>query len=514
MGETLLDPGKISAPMGVASRRKLLLELAAVAVAVVGLGHGAFGLPPDGDAAMGLFPAAIWLADHGFDLPGLLSQPGFWDGGPNNYAISPVTWLLAVVLVITGGGGWTLPLLHAAQLVVSIVALVGFRRLAAPALGEPASWLACGAVLLLPLFLVQTQTIYFEMPLFLCAVGAARSWLTGKPLRAGAWAFAAAMIKPSGVILSGALAALAVVERRTMRTKLGGAALLLVPALVPVFVEMIVKQAPGQALFPDNPGFRAYLVDHLWRLVRFVPDAAAITGAAVLVAVARLPGWLRSVRTPSVQRVCDALVLVYAGFFLLAPPLTGYLVYVLPRYFAFVLPFALIGLGAAVRRRLGDRTLLAVLAALGLFFALNQAGRWYPSAVDNEYSVAERSSESRDVVALRRDVLRFAVDRARGRPLVVSLFDWFHLRHPVLGYVDEPAPGVVCHAFDPGLRAGGIDAWPEEFVLVRTFDGNRTAAVNALLQQLWRRSPDAMRTREFRRGRFRMAVIEVRSSGR
>jgi hypothetical protein len=333
-------------------------------------------------------------------------------------------------------------------------------------------------------------------------------------VRAAAWAFAAAMIKPSGVIVAGALAALAVVERRTLRTKLTGALLLLGPALVPVFAEMIVKQAPGQSLFPDNPGFRAYLVDHLWRFLRFIPDAAAIMGAAMLVALARLRGWIQSPRSPSVERLCDALVLVFAGFFLLTPPLTGYLVYVLPRYFAFVLPFALIGLGAAVRRRLGDKTVLAGLAALALFFALNHAGRLYPATVDNEYSVAERSTESRDVVALRREVLRFAVENARGRPLVVSLFDWFHLRHPVLGYVDEAAPGLLCHAVDPDLRTGGLGAWPEEFVLVRTFDGNRTAAVNALLQQLWRRDPGSLRTREFQRGRFRMAVIEVRPNGR
>ena len=470
--------------MSLASRRKLLVELTIFAVAVVALGYRAFDLSPDGDAAMGLFPAAIWLAGNGFDLSGLLSQPGFWDGGPNNYAISPVTWLVAVTVALAGGGVWTLVLLHAFQFAVSAGALAGLRRLAAPPLGEPASWLLCFAVLLFPLFRVQTQTIYFEMPLFLCAVWAAKSWLAGKPARAAAWAFAAAMIKPSGVIIAGALVLLTLVERRSLRSRLTGALLQLGPALVPVFAEMIVKQEPGQSLFPDNPGFRAYLTDHVFRFLRFIPDVTAIIGAAILIATLRLRSWIAGTRNRCVERLCDALVLVYAGFFLLTPPLTGYLVYVLPRYFVLVVPFALLGLGVAVRRRLGDKVLLAALAALALAFAANGNGMLYPPTADNEYSVAERSSESRDVVALRRQALRFAVENARGRPLVVSLFDWFHVRHPLLGYVDEPAQRVLCHAVDPALRAGGVGAWPEEFVLVRTFDGNRTAAVNRVFTHL------------------------------
>ena len=41
--------------------------------------------PPVWDTAMGLFPAAITLADNGFDVIELLGMPDFFEGGPNTH---------------------------------------------------------------------------------------------------------------------------------------------------------------------------------------------------------------------------------------------------------------------------------------------------------------------------------------------------------------------------------------------------------------------------------------------
>jgi hypothetical protein len=51
---------------------------------------------------MGLFPAAITLADNGFDVVELPGMPDYFEGGPNTHSTSPVTFATSVVLRAPG----------------------------------------------------------------------------------------------------------------------------------------------------------------------------------------------------------------------------------------------------------------------------------------------------------------------------------------------------------------------------------------------------------------------------
>ena len=68
--------------------------------------------PPVWDAAFGLFPAAAELANNGFNLPNLLQQPTYQNGGPNCHAESLVTWITAAVLWAAGQGPRAFSILH------------------------------------------------------------------------------------------------------------------------------------------------------------------------------------------------------------------------------------------------------------------------------------------------------------------------------------------------------------------------------------------------------------------
>ncbi len=116
--------------------------------------------PPVWDTAMGLFPAAITLADNGFDVVELLGMPDYFEGGPNTHSTSPVTLVTAVVLKMSGGGERAFVILHLLHFVMAALALVLLFRLARPVFGDLGTFFFCLRVLLHPTLNTQVGFLY------------------------------------------------------------------------------------------------------------------------------------------------------------------------------------------------------------------------------------------------------------------------------------------------------------------------------------------------------------------
>ena len=69
--------------------------LAASFALILGLNAAVLTQPPVWDAAGSIFPAALYLYEHGFDLFELFGQRGYSRAGPNVHSYSVVTHLTA-----------------------------------------------------------------------------------------------------------------------------------------------------------------------------------------------------------------------------------------------------------------------------------------------------------------------------------------------------------------------------------------------------------------------------------
>ena len=175
--------------------------------------------PPVWDTAMGMFPAAITLAENGFDLLELLGMPAFLEGGPNVHSTSPVTLVTALVLMISGGGPSAFLILHVLHFAVAAWALLTLFRLARPVFGGLATLLLCLSVLLHPVFSTQVGYLYMEVPLFLCTVSALLAWTAQRFWPAVLWGALAYATKDTGIIVPATLAFATLLERRPMDDK-------------------------------------------------------------------------------------------------------------------------------------------------------------------------------------------------------------------------------------------------------------------------------------------------------
>ena len=198
---------------------------------------------PVWDGSMSVFPAAITLAESGFDLGNLLDQPGYADGGPNVHSLSLVTWLTAAVIALVGDSPALFPVLHVIHFAIAAATMAGLLRFAQAVLG---AWLGAAAsltVLLFPLVLTQAGYLYLEFPMLGVAVFAALAWSRGNLPMSISWSAAAVLIKGSGIIVPMALAGMAFFDPRPGHRKArSGLLILIVPTII---LAISVSFIPG-----------------------------------------------------------------------------------------------------------------------------------------------------------------------------------------------------------------------------------------------------------------------------
>ena len=208
--------------------------------------------PPVWDTAMGLFPAALTLAENGFDLMELLGMPGYADGGPNSHATSLITLATAAVLWISGGGTRGFLILHLLHFAGAALALLTLFRLARPVFGGVTSVLLCVSVLLHPIFSTQVGYLYMQMPLFLFAALALLAWTERRFWPAVLWATAAYATKETGIIVPATLVLATLLERHGISDKAMRVAKI---AVLPVLWTAVVAIMGRIAVGPDDFAF-------------------------------------------------------------------------------------------------------------------------------------------------------------------------------------------------------------------------------------------------------------------
>jgi hypothetical protein len=416
--------------------------------------------PPVWDAAMSVFPAAITLAGSGFDLPDLLAQPGYREGGPNVHTLSIVTVATAAVYRLLGPRpDVVLPVLHLLHLAMAALALALLCRLAQRLLGDVAGLAVIGLVVLHPLVQAQTAAIYLEVPLLLAAAGAVDAWARGRPGQAVLWAATATLVKPTGAVVGIGLATATLLADETpLRRRLLAAAAFAPGAVLPILLQL--------ALDPTRLHFKNAISDSLTYAFS-APDLPIVFSVYLVLAAVRRP-WRRA-PDPATSRAHLALAAVVAAFFafFLFLDQVGSAVPILPRYTLMVLPLAAVGLAAvlALPRRPG----IVVALALAAFFLANRRGAFYPES-DNNFAVLERSLEYRDMLGVQLLGLRQLERLAPELPVYYGKPEHYKLRYPAMGYARGPLPHG--HALDHELpwSRGRLEDFPPTFYVLVEYE--------------------------------------------
>lgn len=500
------------------ARAALGFGLAWLAVGV--LLREAIAEPPVWDAATGLFPAAFVLAENGFDLGDLLSRPGWAHGGPNIHQLSAVTWLTALVVwAVPAREAW-LPILHLLHFALAAGTLVGAYRLASLALPRAPAAAVTAALAVSPLFQAQAASLYTEIPLALCTVWAALAAVQRQLWRAVAWSALACAVKEAGIVVPVALAAGEAVCAGTARARLPRVAALLLPAAasaaLQLWLAVPVEEAWGVRPIPYGEQLR-----DVARKLAAVPDLAVLLAAFGVFAGVALPGAWRALRggaADAADRVRALAILLagaFAGFHLLVP-FTGVEVYLLPRYYVQILPFVLIGCTDLARRAAGARAALVLPLALAAWFALNRHGDFagvYPTVAGNEFSLAERSLEYRDLLWAQRELVAAAARLPPDVPVYYGLHEHFLFRFPRLGYAQAPPPLGRSIWLDPDLRRARLADLPPRFAILYDFVGYGGVQLQALVREARGDPSRRVRVTPFERGRYRTLLFEVELAG-
>ena len=421
--------------------------------------------PPVWDTAMGMFPAALTLAENGFDLLELLGMPGYEEGGPNAHSTSLVTFATAGVLWISGGGTRGFLILHLLHFAGAAIALLTLFRLARPVFGGGTTVLLCASVLLHPVFSTQVGYLYMEVPLFLFAVLALLAWTERKFWPAVLWATVAYATKETGIIVPATLAFATLLERRALAEKAKRVGqIVALPVLWTVVVAVLgrlaVSRSDDYAFLPSFDAVFGGIGPYLARFLLNVPDLLVYIVAffvAVVVFARPIFGALRSEpMEPATrnQEQQELLVLGYSGvlivffilLFMVALPVAAGFTIVLPRYYVMILPFLLVWVGYSVKRLLGSRLespAMVCFLILSGFFALNTRGALYPIDIDtegrgNDPALTERSNAYRRLLALEMDAIRALEELPDGVPVYYGHYEHYLLQYPGLGYASGP----------------------------------------------------------------------------
>ena len=478
--------------------------------------------PPVWDASTGLFPAAITLAENGFDLPDLLSRPGWAHGGPNIHPFSSVTWATALVLRAFPDRDVWLPLLHLLHYALAAATLLGLFRLARPGLPLPLALALAVVLLLWPLFQVQAGALYTEMPLAFCTVWAVHGLARERWVAAAVFSALACSVKEAGLVVPAALAVAALLAPGDPRKRAWRALLFVLPAAVFVALHLGIAIPIEERSGVRPLGYLAQLRDLAAKLA-LVPDLALLLLVFAGLGLAWLPAGWRALRMPSGAdpraRVVALSLLVagaFAGFYLVVP-LTVVEVYVLPRYYVQLLPLVLLVLACSAVRWGGVRAAAALLAVLALFFVANRRGELpglYPPVPGNELSLAERSLEYRDLLAAQRDLLAAAASLPEDLPVFYGLPEHFLFAWPRMGYTDGPPPRGHCVWLERHERRPRLADYPPRFAVLYNFVGYGGAHFQTLLREARRDPSRRVRSQAFERGRYRTFLVEVEPAGR
>jgi hypothetical protein len=492
-------------------------------VAITLLNLPALDDPPTWDGAMGVHPAAITLSRSGFDLPGLLREPTYMQGGPNTHSMSLVTWLTSVFYRLLAGSDWLFPTMHVCHFALAAIALVVVYRFARPAIGDLLAAALCALVAFNPIVLAQSGCVYLEIPLLATTMAALVSWSKRNWMAAAFWTLVTFYIKETGLILAGALGAAALIEAGSWRRRIGRAVAVLAPSVGAFFLNGAIAHPPGTTPYVPPP-YLEYLRFNIVQRLAPVPDLCVAVILFLLVTAVRSRSLWRGLRGPEAgstdtndRRIMCApvalshlMVLSFMGFFL-AARFAGE-VYLLPRYFVQIFPCLMLTLVDAARKIAPHRVVLAGTIVCSLLFLANREGMFYARVDTNDGSAAERSLEYRDLLEVQRQALRELETAAPQAPVFYGFPEHFLVSYPEMGFVSRRPANGHCILIEPPFNRARLADFPGLFYIVLDYPalgGQRLFAIfdEARRNRQWNVRPAG----DFREGHYRVLLLEISS---
>lgn len=434
----------------VAPRRQVwLLSFAAIFV----YKYWALKVPASWDASWTTLAGAVTLRSNGFNIVELASLAPWYENGPATYALSPVTWYSGLLLWLTPAGFSTLTVLHVGHFAIGAAAFTGLYRYIRPNHSARETVGILMGVALLPVVSAQLGFMYLEIPLLATAVAAMNAATRRRWIQAALWATLAAAIKPSGVVVGFALAAVYLDTQgwRFSREWFRSAGFVLAPiAAIAVGLMAVPYGAPpGSELGPSS-------LTQL-KLVAFgVPDVALLIAIGLLGAL--LPSF--KARKHLGFRFGNWLIIAFFSMFVLLPVL-GLGERLGPRYLTLLAPFALHNAYLVVRHFSPGSPATAIAVLFLVFSFANRNGTMYPGPDVAITALQERSNGYADLLASHELALHSAIEDHEGVLIVPAGF-WFRATYPDLGYVNEPADVVPTNRIDWENE----DSLPDVFTLL------------------------------------------------
>ncbi len=383
--------------------------------------------PPAWDAAMSVHPAAITLAETGFDYPALLASPGYADGGPNTHSTSLYTAFAAFVYWLFAPAT-ALVILHLSTFLVGALTAVGLVRFARHFLSPGQAVWAAAAAMAMPLVLTQFGMVYLEAPVLAATTWALVAAIERRWIATAGFSLLATGIKPSGAITAGALALFYLLERRSAAKALA----ILGPSAILLSLQTIAS--PGFVDFSLRSS--AHVANFSWWYLATTPDLLLVLLIGILSSghlVRRRPNTVHNELGTMLQTFALSFIVFYAG-------LMNFGFTTLPRYYTQIAPLAIATILVATHDRHGSKAFKWAASALLVSSAvLNFNGAIYPGESTNNFALAERSDAYDQLLALEIAATSALCELSVEAPVWYSKPEAYRLQYPQMGYADcEP----------------------------------------------------------------------------
>ncbi|HVX15958.1 MAG TPA: hypothetical protein VHC22_32540 [Pirellulales bacterium] len=442
--------------------------------------------PPFWDAAIGMHPAAIWISEKG--LSDLLNQPPCQRGGPNTHSLSLGTFVAAGCYRLFEH---PLRIMHIGTFALAAAAAFGVYQLAFP-LGTWPAIATAAAFATFPAMMAQMQALYLEIPMTACAIWSLIAWRADRRKLAILLATLAFWFCERGIVAPGALVIAGFIDEkgfwRRVRWSVAAAPALVIFAVQRYKSPHVDFTRPHLNILLGNLGGR---FSAAWDV--YMVTALGFAAAYLIWTTNKLPA---------------IFLATFAAFFLVS----GFIfpTYLLPRYFVLALPVATLAIVTLLNERLGQRAAFAGCAVLMAYAAVNHRGALFQANPTNEGSIAERSLEYRDLLAVHRDC---AKGIETNWPSFYGYPEHFLVSYPKMGYVAQPAPWSALVAEHVTNLETLIRRHPERSPTLRfVYDWSQGAGAEYVRKLLALAKEHGWRVEEakrFERGRYIAKIVEV-----
>ena len=446
--------------------------------------------PPVWDTAMGIFPPAIFLYEHSFDISLLINQNGWWEGGPNVYSLSSWTWFVAFIMSITDNATTTFFTAHGATFVLTAYAIALMVKTTRE-LGV-SSYLALLSgllLLLLPLVLVQVGYMYTEILVMAFSIYAWVSWHHGQEGRAVTYTVIAISIKLTGLIIGLCIFPLLVL-RLIQQFSFKRLALIILIPLSYLISTSLYNWLGGADITPEMPwGSFEQVYNGMLSRIKTATDIHALfvvsTCATVIYSLFK---WF-SIRSfnpfPALYKYCVndgtiSIAIIYSFLFCLGVMVNLYQGHLfLLRYTVPMIPFLLLQIVISGQALRIQPVVAIVFVGVCLFSIYNHNGKTYSHS--SAFSIVENSHAYKGFLLAQKTMIEQIAQLDDKIPIYVSREIDYMTSHPMMGYLDKIKPNIIgIHKKE--YSGFTIERFVSEYYIARTNHGHGTHRLNNMLK--------------------------------